>query len=56
MRQLRVVATWRTVETLEVEDDAPRIVILDDLLEAGLDLDSSTAELWDWDIHDDGPA
>lgn len=59
MREVTVRATWSTVHTIEVEDDAPQFASddLEGLFEAtGEDIDSSTAELTDWDIRDPGPS
>ena len=58
MRQVRVSATWKSTQTLEVPDDHPKIGSEDlrGVLDAsGDDIDTSGAELTDWEIRDPGP-
>lgn len=59
MRIVTVTCVWHTTHELEVPDNHPHINgnDLDDLLEAsGGDVQADpSAELWDWNVMDDGP-
>lgn len=56
MRRVLVSAIFESRYTFEVEDDAPLIETLDELLGEGFDVLPSDGELREWDILDYGPS